>query len=163
MLHKGLKLLTFPEFLTEYISSKTSQVCFFKTFISRPQKTPQTTVVLGQEHGQHESCPGTPRQPAQGESQLVQRTDYQGPVRDCGLLQELETYFKHSYFVFLSWEQEWKELSAKGIYDVCWTGQNQKILTFASVRLQGYQPIEESSLFMYFLILCLNWAQHWTI
>lgn len=43
----------------------------------------------------------------------------------------------------LNWEQAWKELSAKGIYGVCWTGQNQKILTFASVRLQGYRPIEK--------------------
>lgn len=56
---------------------------------------------------------------AQGERQLTQRTEYQGPGRDRGLLQELGAYFKHSYFVFLNSEQEWKELSAKGIYGVC--------------------------------------------
>lgn len=129
------------------LSSKTSQVLIFKTFISMPWNTPQTIVILSQEQSQHEK-------PAQGERQ---RTGYQGPVRDCGLLQELGNYFKHSYFVFLKWEQEWKELSAKGSSGVCGTGQNQKILTFASVRLQGYQPIEQRSLFMYFLMLwCLN-------
>lgn len=68
-----------------------------------PHNTPQTTVVLSQEHGQHDSSPGTLTQPAQGESQLSQGTDhYQGPVRDCGLLQELGTYFKHTYFEFLN-------------------------------------------------------------
>lgn len=117
------------------LSSKTPRVLFFKAFISMTQNTPQTIVILSQEHGQHDSSPGTLTQPVQGETQLTQRTDYyQGPVRDCGLLQELGPYFKHSYFVFLNWEQEWKELSAKGIYGVCWTGQNQKILTFASVK-----------------------------
>lgn len=159
MLHKGLKLLTFPEFLTEYMFKfkNISRLILQDIFISMPQNTPQTIVILSQELGQHESSAGTVTQPWQGERRLMHRTDCQGPVRHCGLLQEPGTHFKHSYFVFLNWEQEWKGLSAKGIYGVCWTAQNQKTLAFVSVSLQGYQPIEQRSLFMYFLMLqCLN-------
>lgn len=138
------------------LSSKTSRVFLFKTFISTPQNTThKTSVLLSQEHGQHDSSPGTLTWPVQGETQLTQRTDYyQGPVRDCGLLQELGTYFKNTpTLCSLTESRNGKNCQLKVFMMFVKLVKIRKYWLLLLLRLQGYQPSEQRSLFMYFLML----------